>query len=160
MTSDFPFSTPHLVTLLMIHVLSTHPKKIQLLEAAINNDLKCVTQWLNANRLSLNVDKTKLIILHSKQEKINIDNLVIKLNQSILIPCNYVKYLGVYIDKNLSWDIHTQQLRKKLSRANGILSKFRHFAPLSTLISVYSSIFHSHLIYGCPVWSMTSRQKY
>ena len=70
-------------------------KKIQLLEAAIN-DLKCVTQWLNANRLSLNVDKTKLIIFHSKQKKINIDNLVIKLNQSILIPCNYVKYLGVY----------------------------------------------------------------
>ena len=76
-------------------------KKIQLLESAINNDLKSVTQWLNANRLSLNVDKTKLIIFHSKQiisfqqKKINIDNLVIKLNQSILIPCNYVKYLGV-----------------------------------------------------------------
>ena len=84
-------------------------KKIQLLESEINNDLlKCVTQWLNANRLSLNVDKTKLIIFHSKQKKINIDNLVIKLNQSILIPCNYVKYLGAYIDKNLSWDIHTQ----------------------------------------------------
>ena len=53
-------------------------QKIQLLEAAIN-DLKCVTQWLNVNRLSLNVDKTKLIIFHSKQKKINIDNLVIKL---------------------------------------------------------------------------------
>ena len=63
---------------------------------------------------------------------------------------------GVYIDKHLSWDIHAQQLSKKLSRANGILSKLRHFAPLSTLISVYYSIFHSHLIYGCPVWSMTS----
>ena len=90
-------------------------KKIQLLEAAINNDLKCVTQWLNGNRLSLNVDKTKLIIFHSKQKKINIDNLVIKLNQSILIPYNYVKYLGVYIDKNLSWDIHIQQLSKNLA---------------------------------------------
>ena len=104
-------------------------RNIQLLEAAINHDLKYATQWLNANGLSPNVDKTKLIIFHSKQKKINIDNLVIKLNQSILIPCNYVKYLG---DKNLSWDIHTQQLSKKLSRANGILSKLRHFAPLST----------------------------
>ena len=76
---------------------------MNLLKSAINNNLKCVTQWLNANRLSLNEDKTKLITFHSKQRKINIDNLAIKLNQSILIPCNYVKYLGVYIDKNLSW---------------------------------------------------------
>ena len=30
---------------------------------------------------------------------------------------------------------------KKLSRANGILSKLRHFAPKKTLISVYYTIF-------------------
>ena len=144
MILDSSCNTYHQVTLLMIHALSTHPKKINVLESAINNDLKCVTQWLtNANRLSLNEDKTKVIIFHSKQRKTN-----------ILIPCNYVKYLGVYIDKNLYWNIHTQ----KLSRANGILSKLRYFAPLTTLISVYYSIFYSHLIYGCPVWSMTSNK--
>ena len=71
------------------------------------------------------MDKTKLIIPHSKQREINTDNLAIKLNQSILIPCNYVKYLGVYTDKNLSWDILTQQLSKTLSRPNSILSKLR-----------------------------------
>ena len=53
---------------------------------------------------------------------------------------------------------HTQQISKKLSRANGILSKLGYFAPVSTLISVYYSIFYSHLIYGCPVWSLTSNK--
>ena len=37
----------------------------------------------------------------------------------------------------------------KLSRANGILSKLRHFAPLKTCLSVYYSLFYSHLLHGC-----------
>jgi len=31
-------------------------------------------------------------------------------------------------------------------------AKLRHFLPKSTLVSVYYSIFHSHLSYGCQVW--------
>ena len=64
----------------------------------------------------------------------------------------------MHIDKNLSWNVQTNQLSKKLSRANGILSKLRHFAPKQTLISVYYSIFYSHLLYGCPVWSLTKKE--
>ena len=67
-----------------------------------------------------------------------------------------VKYLGLYLDKNLSFDYHINQLSKKLSRANGILAKLRHFTPKDTLVSVYYSIFYSHILYGCPVWSLTS----
>jgi hypothetical protein len=44
----------------------------------------------------------------------------------------------------------------KLSRANGILSKLRHFTSKETLVSVYYAIFYSHMIYGCPVWSLTT----
>ena len=58
----------------------------------------------------------------------------------------------------LSWDVHIQQLSKKLCRVNGIMSKLRHFTPISTLISVYYSVFYSHLIYGCPVWSLTTNK--
>ena len=42
---------------------------------------------------------------------------------------NYVKYLGVLIDENLSWDQHVKDLSNKLSRANEIISKLRHYAP-------------------------------
>ena len=69
-----------------------------------------------------------------------------------------MKYLGLHLDQNLSWDVQTNQLSKKLSKANGILAKLRHFAPKETLISVYYSIFYSHLHYGCPVWSLTEKE--
>ena len=75
-----------------------------------------------------------------------------------LIPSDNVKYLGLHFDKYLSWDVQINQLSKKLSRANGILSKLRNFVTKQTLISVYYSLFYSHLPYGCPVWSLTKKE--
>ena len=131
-------------------------KNLKTLESNINYDLKSVTEWLRANRLSLNVDKTKLLLFCTKGNKQVEDNISIKLQGIKLIPTDYVKYLGLYIDKHLSWNYHIKQLSLKLSRANGILSKLRHYAPNETLLSVYYAIFYSHLSYGCSLWSLTT----
>ena len=64
----------------------------------------------------------------------------------------------MYIDKYLSWDFHIHELSKKLSRANGILSKVRYNAPSETCLQVYYAIFFSHLIYGCNVWGLTTQE--
>ena len=72
------------------------------------------------------------------------------------MPVDHVKYLGMYLDKYLSWNHHVFQLSNKLSRANGILSKLRHYAPFKTVLQVYCAIFYSHLTYGCNVWGLTS----
>ena len=42
-------------------------KKLKMLESNLNHDLKLCFEWLNANRLSLNTDKTKLLFFHSKK---------------------------------------------------------------------------------------------
>ena len=46
-------------------------KKLKTLESDLNHDLKLCSEWLNANRLSLNVDKTKLLLFHSKKKKMD-----------------------------------------------------------------------------------------
>ena len=51
------------------------------------------------------------------------------------------------------------ELCKKLSRANGILSKLRYNAPLDVCKRVYYAIFFSHLINGCNLWCLTSRKQ-
>ena len=57
----------------------------------------------------------------SKQTKLHNDIISIKLGGVKLIPSDNVKYLGLHLDKYLSWDVQINQLSKKLSRANGIL---------------------------------------
>ena len=126
------------------------------LERSLNQDLKNVENWLNANRLSLNVKKTKLLIFHSKRKKIEQNSVSIKLSGNLLTPVENVKYLGMSIDNNLSWDAHVYNLSKKLGRANGILAKLRHYVPLKNRVSVYYAIFHSQILYGCTAWSLST----
>ena len=98
-------------------------------ETNLNHDLKNLTQWLRANRLSLNVDKTRLLIFKSKYNKNQYEDIIIKLLGKRLDPSTSVKYLGIHIDHNLSWDCHIKEMNAKLSRTNGILSKLRHYVP-------------------------------
>ena len=74
-------------------------KKLKTIESELNYDLKLSTEWLNANTLSLNIDKTKLLIFHSKTKKVVYDDISIKLNKIKLIPTDNVKYLGIFLDK-------------------------------------------------------------
>ena len=133
-------------------------KKLKSIETVINTELKQVSKWLKLNKLSLNTTKTELIFFHSRQHLMNYEGVSIKFNGIKLHPVNHVKYLGMYIDKYLSWNYHIQQLSKKLSRANGILSKLRHNAPFETCLQVYYAFFYSHLIYCCNVWGLTSEE--
>ena len=95
--------------------------------------------------MSLNAGKTELIFFHSKKHPFEHDNISIKFNGQKLVPVDHIKYLGMYIDKYLSRNFHIQQLSKKLSRANGILSKLRHNVPIEACLQVYYAIFYSHL---------------
>ena len=91
------------------------------------------------------------MIFHSTRKKIDF-NLKIKINGNRLYSSPSVKYLGIIIDENLSWKNHLNELTKKLSRANSMLCKVRHFVDKPTLRSIYFSIFSSHLTYGSLIW--------
>ena len=64
-----------------------------------------------------------------------------------------VKYLGVKIDANLSWQFYVNYTSIKLNRANALLFKMRKYVSLKILRSIYFTIFDSYLSYCCPVWA-------
>ena len=131
-------------------------KKPRTIENGVNFDLKRVTAWLRLNKLSLNAAKTELIFFHSRRRPLEYGSIYIKFNGVRLTPVDHVKYLGVYLDSYLSWEYHIHELSKKLSRANGILSKLRYNVQRELLLQVYYAVFYSHLIYGCSVWGLAS----
>ena len=85
-------------------------------------------------------------------------DISIKFDGVRLIPVDYLKYLGMFIGNYLSWNYHILQLSEKLSRANDILSKLRHYASIEICLQVYYAIFYSHLIYVCNIWGLTSEE--
>ena len=125
---------------------------IKKLNKLVNADLKRLVNWLNANKISLIVKKTEIVIFKSKQKKSEGD-LKIKLSGKILCPTENVKYLGVKIDTNLSWQYHVNDLFVKLSRANALFFKMRKYVSCKILRSIYFAIFDSSLSYCCLVWA-------
>ena len=130
-------------------------KKPKTIETVINYELKKVSKWLRLNKLSLNAAKTEVIFFRSSRHSLDYDKLSIKMNGFKLTPVDYIKYLGMYIDKHLDWNQHVHELTEKLNRANGILSKLRYNTTLDICLQVYYAIFYSYLIYGCNVWGFT-----
>ena len=104
----------------------------------------------------LNDIKTELIIFRSpgknlpREPDIRINNYKLKLH-------NHVKYLGILIDEVLSWNKQIESICMKLARANDILSKLCYVVPKDISISVYYSLFFTHLIYSCLVRSYSRK---
>ena len=82
-------------------------------------------------------------------------DLSLTLNNVNIETPKVAKYLGIFIDDNLSFKSHIYYLESKLSRSVGVISRLRYFLPSSTLINLYYSLIHSHLLYGLPVWAST-----
>ena len=63
------------------------------------------------------------------------------------------------LDQTLSWKHHIFELRKKLSRAIGILYKMKTCnCPQNILVSLYYSLFHSHMGYGICLYGLADQQ--
>ena len=105
-----------------------------------HGELSNVYDWLTANKLSLNIKKSNIVIFRPRQKKLNYEvNLKVfdhqsnRYNISSLKRKKYVKYLGVLIDETLSWKYHIVHLASKISKTIGIIASLRHFVPLATL---------------------------
>lgn len=64
---------------------------------------------------------------------------------------DYVKYLSLIIDSNLSWKYHTESICLKISKSIGI-AKIRHYVPRRVLLSVYNSLIVPYVTYGICAW--------
>ena len=69
-------------------------------------ELSAVHQWLNANKLTLNTDKTKYMVFGSKQMLRHKPDLNLSMNGKKLERVSVMNYLGVHLDEHLTFSDH------------------------------------------------------
>ena len=94
--------------------------------------MKLLLQWLKANRIQLNVAKTEVVLFKNKSKRVNY-NIKIKLDGKLIRFSKCTKYLGLLIDKNLSFYNHKENIINKLRTANGALCMIGHYVPFTIL---------------------------
>ena len=134
--------------------LCAENSNFDLLEREVNFELEKVYEWLSANKLTLNISKSKCMLVTNKKDITR--NPSISINGTLLGSCEKYKYLGVVIDKNLTWKHQIEHVCKKISKACGAIAKLRHCMTTKLLVEVYHSLIHSYLRYGIMVWGMAS----
>ena len=77
---------------------------LNMLEKIVNQELKKLSLWVNANRLILNVSKTNFVVFAPKNKTSK--NITIIINRHAIEKKENVKYLGVFIDTQLSFNYH------------------------------------------------------
>ena len=77
--------------------LKNFNSSIKVINKQVNKDSKTLSNWLNVNKICLNVSKTEVVLFRSAKKQLNF-GLKLKLNGKRLYPTNSVKYLGVKID--------------------------------------------------------------
>ena len=70
------------------------------------------------------------------------------LSGEVLEEVNSFKYLGVFIDKHLNFDIHIEYVGKKLAKFNGMLFRARNFFTKTFLLQMYNSYAISMISYA------------
>ena len=117
-----------------------HKHKNIKLFATVNQELRNINDWFMANKLSLNVGKTKYLLFHKHGR---VDDLLLMLpklsiNNQEIKRASYTKFLEVLLDENLSWKEHLKYAGNKMYKAKPFLNK-------DALLSLYFSYIHSYI---------------
>ena len=141
-------------TTLSAHLALFNPniKQCNQLSNSINHELEKIYIWLCANKLSLNIDKTKYMIIHYKQRNIGDINLDIKIQGIDIERVQDFCFLGLTINENMTWHSHINRINSKISRTLGALNRLKNFLPTDVLRTIYNSLILPHITYCIIIW--------
>ena len=127
-------------------------KDLDQLINTVKGELEALKKWFDANKLSLNLSKTKYMIFSNK--KINND-VKLTINDMEIERVYDIKFLGVIIDSKLNWKAHVGNVKSKISKTIAILYKIKDFINNNSLYTLYCSLILPYLNYCVEVWGNT-----
>ena len=130
-------------------------KDLNVIEKTYNEELLKVAKWLIANKLSLNVAKSNVIVFRPSKLKLT-SKINIKINGELIVEKEYVKYLGLLIDNKLQWKQQIAHVKSKLQRGIGLLNRLKIYATKEVLSAAFHSFITPFVDYGLINWGTAS----
>ena len=132
--------------------LSEGHKNVRYLKWCIENEMLEVEEWFRANGLTLNLSKMECVLFGATNqlgketiEEIKLGDLLVKINEK-------VKFLGMWLDKELKFLYHVGQISLKLKRNQHLLRLSQHTLDEHSKRLIYRVHIQSHIQYGLVLW--------
>ena len=115
--------------------------------------------WFSANKLTLNTDKSTFTIFKSKRKIINNLPEHLEFSDYKIKRTSFVKYLGVIIDENLTWDLHINEICTKLKSLFHVFYNIRDYLSIDNIKTIYYTLIYSRIKYGITLYGQAGTKR-
>ena len=121
--------------------------------------MTALNSWFTANKMTLNTDKSTFTIFKSSRKIVpdlpnNIEFLDYEIKRT-----PYIKFLGVTLDENLSWNHHIADVCSKLKSFFHIFYNIRDYLSKKEIQTIYYALVYSRIKYGINVYGQAGSSK-
>ena len=115
-------------------------------ETEYRNEIENLVNWCNNNNLSLNVNKTKGIVIDVRKHR---EHAPVYINGDEVERVKSFKFLGVQITNNLSWSPHADTVVKKAHQRLYFLRRLTKFGMSATSLTNFYRCTIESILSGC-----------
>ena len=125
----------------------------------LNEDIRMVASWCCNHSLLINPEKTKLLIMGTRQLLSTLpEGFHITLLGKEIYPVSSAKDLGIILDKSLTYDDHITEVVSKCVAALCQINRVKHLFDTKRIVTLIKTLVFSKLFYYSSVWSNTSKK--
>lgn len=114
------------------------------------SDIDTIQNWFISNHLTANASKTKLMVISTKKDAL--PNLHLTMNNQIIERVLAVKFLGIHICSNLSWNQQIDHICKKARKITGYIHRCFNSSSPATRRTLYLALVRPIFEYGSITW--------
>ena len=107
-----------------------------------------VKQWMCSNQLKMNDTKTEFISFGTRQQLAKFSLSEINVGSEQVSSSSEVKYLGIWLDRELSLEKHISEKCKTASHSLYNIRKMRNYLDFNSIQTIIKALVISHLDYG------------
>lgn len=147
--NDLPANIQSTIRLFADDCVIYRPISTPLDVCVLQRDLEIISQWCITWLMQINITKTKSVTFTTK---LNVDRHAYAIGENQIEKVTSIKYLGVHLSSNLSWNLHTEHIISKASKTLGFLKRSLFQANKATKLLAYTSLVRSQLEYASIIW--------
>ncbi len=125
------------------------------LQLSLQYDMQSIAFWMRENRLSLNMSKTKFMMIGPKQRLARTRPMIVSLNGEQIDCVNTFRYLGLLLDSNLQFHEHIDSIVEKTTAKLGLLYKSRWLFDEEMALMLFKSLIAPHFDFGSVVYEVS-----
>ena len=126
------FTTDGCLTNLYDSMIYASGDNVLQVQQKLQQCVKTISSWYKVNRLKINIDKAKVILIGSKSQlkSLNVDDFILSYDEAPLELVENAKYLGMFINCDISWDFHVRCLCQSTYYHISLLRRLRRIFPM------------------------------